>query len=151
MVTVSGSKTACPPIEVSSQVSNLPPNSPKALALRLEVEDMISKGALERVADPDPGFYRKRLRGAYFQVPVHHSSGSGSVSSRKTRSSSSESSASDYRLLLRSSHGCSPQCRPGPTPVESASSGTWMTGWSWPLWRPRPDSMSRTSCHCATP
>ena len=34
-----------------------PPNSPKALALRQEVEDMISKGALERVADPDPGFY----------------------------------------------------------------------------------------------
>ena len=113
---------------------------------------MISKGALERVADPDPGFYSRfflvekasggwrpvidlsplnefvrqtpfrmetassallsvrvgdflasiNLKDAYFQVPVHHSSRSGSVSSRKTRSSSSESSASDYRPPLRS-------------------------------------------------
>ena len=34
-----------------------PFDSPKALALRQEVETMISKGALERVSDPGPGFY----------------------------------------------------------------------------------------------
>ena len=34
-----------------------PFDSPKALALRQEVETMLSKGALERVSEPGPGFY----------------------------------------------------------------------------------------------
>ena len=34
-------------------------DSPKALALRQEVETMISKGALERVSNPGPGFYSR--------------------------------------------------------------------------------------------
>ena len=36
-----------------------PFDSPKALALRQEVETMISKGALERVSDPGPFFYSR--------------------------------------------------------------------------------------------
>ena len=36
-----------------------PLDSPKALALRQEVETMLSKGALERVSDPGPGFYSR--------------------------------------------------------------------------------------------
>ena len=37
----------------------LPPNLPKALNLCQEVEDIISKGALERVDNPGPGFYSR--------------------------------------------------------------------------------------------
>ena len=36
-----------------------PFDSPKALALHQEVETMISKGALERVSNPGPGFYSR--------------------------------------------------------------------------------------------
>ena len=35
------------------------PDSPRALALRQEVESMVAKGALEIVADPGPGFYSR--------------------------------------------------------------------------------------------
>ena len=35
------------------------PDSPRALALRKEVESMLTKGALEIVTDPGPGFYSR--------------------------------------------------------------------------------------------
>ena len=119
---------------------------------------MISKGALERVADQDPGFYSRLflvekgsggwrpvidlsplkefvrqtpfrmetassvllsvrkgdclasidLKDAYFQVPVYHSSRKWLRFISEDSSSSSETSVSDYRPPLRSSHGCSP-------------------------------------------
>ena len=48
-----------PPPLASSPVlfPTYPFDSPNALALYQEVETMISKGALERVPDPGPGFY----------------------------------------------------------------------------------------------
>ena len=47
-----------PPPPPRGVVCNItyPFDPPKALALRQEVETMISKGALERVPDPGPGF-----------------------------------------------------------------------------------------------
>ena len=59
MDTVSPSKTVSPLPPSRSPVSfpTYPPNSPKALAFHQEVESMISKGAVERVHDPGPGFY----------------------------------------------------------------------------------------------
>ena len=53
--------TTPPPPPASFQVLFLtyPFDSPKALALRQKVETTISKGALERVRDPGPGFYSR--------------------------------------------------------------------------------------------
>ena len=47
------------PVTTSVLFPTYPFDSPKALALRQEVETMISKGALERVFDPCPGFYSR--------------------------------------------------------------------------------------------
>ena len=48
-----------PPSLCPSIVSKYPFDSPKALALRQEVETMISKGALERLPDTGPSFYSR--------------------------------------------------------------------------------------------
>ena len=48
-----------PPASSPVLFPTYPFDSPKALALRQEVETMISKGALERVPDPGPGFYSR--------------------------------------------------------------------------------------------
>ena len=46
-----------PPSQVSGLLSNIFPQLAKSPRLPSEVESMISKGALERVQDPGPGFY----------------------------------------------------------------------------------------------
>ena len=50
-----------PPAYAPVPFPTYPFDSPKALALRQEVETMLLKGALERVFNPGPGFYSRLL------------------------------------------------------------------------------------------
>ena len=76
------------------------------------------------------------LKDAYFQIPVHQASRKllrflwgGVVYQFKAL-------CMDCRLPLRSSPGCLQRSLRGLTHTKFVFSGTWMTGWSWPPWRP---------------